>query len=82
MDRRRYRDCGYDRDLLLSLVQRRLGIPASGMALRLDQIPEALLLLAMTGEFVLTWLAIGGTVASFIALELAISLPFYLDRHS
>ena len=65
-------------DLLSSFVKRRLGIPASGMALGLDQIPEALLpLLAIAGEFALTWPAIGGTVAGFIVLELTLSPIFY-----
>lgn len=65
-------------DLLSSFVKRRLGIPASGMALGLDQIPEALLpLLAVAGEFALTWPAVGGTVAGFIVLELTLSPIFY-----
>jgi hypothetical protein len=65
-------------DLLSSFVKRRLGIPASGMALGLDQIPEALLpLLAIAGEFALTGPVIGGTVVGFIVLELALSPIFY-----
>ncbi|HRD50073.1 MAG: CDP-archaeol synthase [Candidatus Competibacter sp.] len=65
-------------DLLSSFVKRRLGVPTSGMALGLDQIPEALLpLLAVAGEFALTWPAIGGTVAGFIVLELTLSPFFY-----
>lgn len=65
-------------DLLSSFTKRRLGIHASGMALGLDQTPEALLpLLAVADEFALTWLAIGWTVAGFIVLELALSPLFY-----
>ena len=65
-------------DLLSSFIKRRLGIPTSGMALGLDQIPEALLpLLAIAGEFALNWPVIGGTVVGFIALELALSPIFY-----
>lgn len=65
-------------DLLSSFIKRRLGVPASGMALGLDQIPEALLpLLAVANEFALSGPAIGWTVAGFIALELALSPLFY-----
>ncbi|HRD65160.1 MAG TPA: CDP-archaeol synthase [Candidatus Competibacter sp.] len=65
-------------DLLSSFVKRRLGVPSSGMALGLDQIPEALLpLLVVAGEFGLTWPAIGWTVAGFVALELGLSPVFF-----
>lgn len=65
-------------DLLSSFIKRRLGIPASGMALGLDQTPEALLpLLAVADEFALTWPAIAWTTVGFIVLELALSPIFY-----
>ena len=65
-------------DLLSSFVKRRLAIPTSGMALGLDQIPEALLpLLAVADRFALSGLAIVATVAGFIVLELALSRVLY-----
>lgn len=65
-------------DLLSSFLKRRLGIPPSGMALGLDQIPEALLpLLAIAGSFDLSWPAIGLTVVGFVVLELALSPVFF-----
>ncbi len=65
-------------DLLSSFFKRRLGVPTSGMALGLDQTPEALLpLLAVAGEFALSWSAIGWVVAGFVVLELALSPLFY-----
>ena len=65
-------------DLLSSFVKRRLGVPTSGMALGLDQIPEALLpLLAVADRFALSWPAIAATVAGFIVLELGLSPIFY-----
>jgi len=65
-------------DLLSSFVKRRLGLASSSMALGLDQIPEVLLpLLVVAGEFELTWLAIGWTVAGFVVLELGLSPVFF-----
>ena len=65
-------------DLLSSFAKRRLGVPSSGMTLGLDQIPEALLpLLAVAGEFALTWPTIVWMVAGFIMLELGLSPIFY-----
>lgn len=65
-------------DLLSSFIKRRIGVPTSGMALGLDQIPEALLpLLVVAGEFALTWLTIAWIVAGFIVLELGLSPVFY-----
>ena len=65
-------------DLLSSFVKRRLGVPTSGMALGLDQIPEALLpLLAVADRFALSGLAIAAIVASFALLELSLSPIFY-----
>ena len=65
-------------DLLSSFVKRRLGVPASGMALGLDQIPEALLpLLAVADRFALSWLTIAAIVAGFAIVELGLSPVFY-----
>ena len=65
-------------DLLSSFVKRRLGVPTSGMALGLDQIPEALLpLLVVADQFALSWPAIVATVAGFIVLELSLSPILY-----
>ena len=65
-------------DLLSSFVKRRLAIPTSGMALGLDQIPEALLpLLAVADRFALSWPAIAATTAGFIVLELVLSRVLY-----
>ena len=65
-------------DLLSSFVKRRLGVPTSGMALGLDQIPEALLpLLAVADTFALSGLAIAAIVAGFALLELSLSPIFY-----
>ena len=61
-------------DLLSSFVKRRLGIPASGMALGLDQIPESLFpLLLLTKEWDLLAEDILGLVATFLILELILS---------
>ena len=65
-------------DLLSSFIKRRLGVPPSGRALGLDQIPEALLpLLAVADQFALSWPAIAATVVGFIVLELGLSPIFY-----
>lgn len=65
-------------DLLSSFVKRRLGVPSSGMMVGVDQIPEALLpLLAVAGEYALTWPAISWIVAGFVVLELALSPIFF-----
>lgn len=61
-------------DLLSSFTKRRLGIPSSGMALGLDQIPEALLPLAvLRGAFGLSWSAVALEVLVFLIVELALS---------
>jgi CDP-2,3-bis-(O-geranylgeranyl)-sn-glycerol synthase len=65
-------------DLFSSFCKRRLGVPSSGMALGLDQIPEALLpLLALRGEWGLSAGEIAGLVAAFIVLELGGSRVLY-----
>jgi CDP-2,3-bis-(O-geranylgeranyl)-sn-glycerol synthase len=61
-------------DTLSSFIKRRFGLPASSMALGLDQIPEALLpLVAFKTYFNLTWFAIMETVTGFLILELLLS---------
>jgi CDP-2,3-bis-(O-geranylgeranyl)-sn-glycerol synthase len=48
------------------------------MALGLDQIPESLLpLLAVAGEFGLSWTTIGLITIGFIVVELALSRVLY-----
>ncbi len=65
-------------DMLSSFLKRRLGVPPSGRATGLDQIPESLLpLLAVAGEFALTGSAILLTVVGFVALEIMLSPVFY-----
>ncbi|BBA36257.1 uncharacterized protein sS8_4327 [Methylocaldum marinum] len=61
-------------DLFSSFIKRRLGVPASGMALGLDQIPESLFpLLAVRVELGLELIQIAGLVAGFVFLELVVS---------
>ncbi len=65
-------------DLLSSFVKRRLGIPSSGMAPVLDQLPEALLpALALIGYMELNWLEAVVGALLFCALELPISRLLY-----
>lgn len=65
-------------DALSSFVKRRLGIPPSGQATGLDQIPEALLpLLAVRGALDLSLVQILGVVAAFFALERPAARLFY-----
>ncbi len=67
-------------DLLSSFTKRRLGIPSSGMALGLDQIPEVLLpLVALRAPLGLSWQDVVMEVALFLIVELALSkLLFHL----
>lgn len=61
-------------DLLSSLIKRRLGIASSGMALGLDQLPEALLPLALLrAPLGLSWGAVAGGALAFLVLELMLS---------
>ncbi len=61
-------------DLISSFAKRRLGIPSSGMALGLDQIPEALLpLLWLKGDLGISYRMVILLVAVFLVLELGIS---------
>lgn len=65
-------------DLLSSFCKRRLGIRPSGMALGLDQIPEALLpLLVLQKTWNLSGSDIAGLVVAFTVLELALSRVLY-----
>ncbi len=65
-------------DLLSSFTKRRLGIPSSGMAFGLDQIPESLLPLLVVGrEFGLSWPQVALLTLLFIALELILSRVLY-----
>jgi len=66
--------CAMLGDLLSSFVKRRLAIPASGMALGLDQIPESLLpLLALRPWLTLSWEEVLVTVLAFVATDVAVS---------
>jgi len=61
-------------DLAASFLKRRLGLPPHAQAVGLDQIPEALLPLALFKEPLnLTWLEVGGLVGSFGFLALVFS---------
>jgi CDP-2,3-bis-(O-geranylgeranyl)-sn-glycerol synthase len=65
-------------DALSSFVKRRLGIPPSGQATGLDQIPEALLpLLVVRGALDLSLVQILGVVAAFFVLERPVARLFY-----
>lgn len=62
-------------DLLSSFVKRRMGIPASGRATGLDQIPEALIpTLCLAGWFRLDAIAAVTVVLVFLVLEIVLSL--------
>jgi hypothetical protein len=66
--------CAMAGDLFSSFIKRRLNIQPSGMALGLDQIPEALFpLLAIKDRFMLTADYITLLTALFLVLELVIS---------
>lgn len=68
-------------DLMSSFIKRRLGIAPSGMALGLDQIPEALLpLLILREQFALAWLEVAELVALFFISELLLSRILYHMR--
>lgn len=65
-------------DLCSSFLKRRLAIPASGMALGLDQIPESLFpLLLLSKEWSLSIGDIFILVATFLVLELVLSRILY-----
>jgi predicted CDP-diglyceride synthetase/phosphatidate cytidylyltransferase len=66
--------CAMAGDLLSSFVKRRLGIPSSGMAIGLDQIPESLLPLAAAKLLLpITWLDVALSTAIFFVGELLLS---------
>lgn len=70
--------CG---DLVSSFLKRRLGIPPSGMALGLDQIPEVLLpLLLVKSTFGLEWIQILKMTLLFLVFELLISRILFRMR--
>ena len=61
-------------DLFSSFVKRRLGVPTSGRATGLDQLPEALLpLLACRGALALTFADIAVAAAMFFVGEIVLS---------
>lgn len=65
-------------DLTSSFIKRRLGIAPSGMALGLDQIPEALFpLLAVREAFGLSWIDVALETGAFVVLELGLSRLLY-----
>lgn len=68
-------------DLLSSFLKRRLNIEPSGMALGLDQIPEALLpLLALSSEFELDASRVFALAGIFLLLDLTLSPILYKLR--
>jgi hypothetical protein len=70
--------CAMLGDLFSSFLKRRLGVPPSGMALGLDQMPEALFpLLAVRGELALGAGYIAWLVLTFLILELVLSRILY-----
>lgn len=65
-------------DLLASFVKRRLGLPASAMAVGLDQIPESLFpMIACSFLYPLSLADIIGVVGTFLAAELVLSRFLY-----
>lgn len=65
-------------DLISSFIKRRLGLPPSSMALGLDQIPESLLPLVVSWQYLALSPADGIVIlAAFLAGELALSRVLY-----
>lgn len=68
-------------DLCSSFIKRRMGLPASGQAIGLDQIPESLFpLLAIRGSYALAMSEIAAMVAAFVILELLLSRVLFKFR--
>jgi hypothetical protein len=73
--------CAMLGDLFSSFLKRRVGVPPSGMALGLDQVPESLFpLLAVRGELALDAGYILWLVLAFLLLELVLSRILYALR--
>lgn len=65
-------------DLLSSFIKRRLGIPPSGVAFGLDQIPESLLPLAVVAPSLgLTLAEVLQLTVAFLVIELLLSQALY-----
>ncbi|MBA1149576.1 CDP-archaeol synthase [Ectothiorhodospiraceae bacterium WFHF3C12] len=65
-------------DLFSSFIKRRIGVPASGRATGLDQIPEALVPTALLAPALgLNWTEAVAVVAAFVVVELALSWAGY-----
>jgi CDP-2,3-bis-(O-geranylgeranyl)-sn-glycerol synthase len=57
-------------DALSSFLKRRLGIPSSGQAFAIDQLPESLLpLLVLQAPLGLPWGVVAGVTLAFVLLE-------------
>jgi hypothetical protein len=70
--------CAMLGDIFSSFLKRRLGVPSSGMALGLDQVPESLFpLLAVRSELGLGTGYILWLVLTFLLLELVLSRILY-----
>jgi len=68
-------------DLFSSFLKRRLGVPSSGKATGLDQIPESLFpMLAVRAELGLEPAHVAGLVAAFVFLDLTLSRLLFLLR--
>lgn len=62
--------CSMAGDALSSFAKRRLGIPSSGQAFGIDQVPETLLpLLVLRTGLDLSWSVVGGVTLAFLLLE-------------
>jgi len=65
-------------DILSSLAKRRLGIAPGGRAPGLDQLPEALLPLALlAGSYALSWMTVAALAVLFMLFDMGISRLLY-----